>query len=1370
MKSMKMILVMLLALLGMQSVWAFCAGTAYFMAPSDWTQAVFSGQYNMNKPLVVKTRNADGYFVADLADIGLESFADKFSIGNKEGYQNIVITDTTWAVYNGFDANYLQNYASLPCPGVGNQVYIMQNPLDETKTYIGSEPSNAKYFYFLVPQDEAWQSDNVIIRINGTKDTAMVPAPDMCGWFYMVFDGNNVPTDIVLYRKNDPTDQLGLNGVAETGVATPIALSSFYSVFNSNSLYFVPDDADWITDELVMNSGWSTYDPGVPEAGDLERCTYKLAALIYDTDQTLNPAFTSDPDKLGYGACVGVHKGIVNVELGPDKKPVFSGNANATKCFSAENFSWLFNYTPGKNEVKCYDMPFRHYGKDTRWGFDSDSMVYGKYVGGFYPVEDIVETPVVEVNGVTWGPTPAARTPRKAEAPVPVADTVKNFDHYCNTPGWSGGVDCEGKFKDGNTPAVWNWGVRQDWTGVERNQQFCFESHAKFTYYEDQEFTFRGDDDIWVFINNKLAVDIGGAHLATPGHVVLKNLNTTYGEGFLVPGNQYDLDIFFCDRRTTMSNVMIKTNMYIHQKSDITLVRDKSVTGSKSYNVCYTSSGDGSCAGLIAGNSGSVTRCGSDIVSMGVNVSYWLVKGRRLVDSADVKSVKITDPGVYNCVIDVTNMLKPNIGNQESICGLSTGRYTLFMGIDGKYAQVATFRPQGDVDVVYREAVAKDTSASGTVLGKFSPKTAAMAGEWVPVYISNVHEWGGATDPLEMLPQDAVGVQYTLNAPGLKVCLAFAEDGSCARLMNENSSTRTIGPSGVDTVYVTADAKDLTASTDFKVNVVGKATSLTITFFLPTIMFIEAIPEEGKLPVQKTGEVPNADGSYEEFWVGSTYDFYLGIFKPDGFGGQVLCPECELTIHRGDGTSKQVMFEESTFKNGYATISVISTKEYRSSLNKPAVIEVSNEQGYAKAQYTPVFFKEAPVSTPRLADVFDVRGANPSEEFNIPAPYFSMNQEYLDGIADSVVIYYHHSFRKDSLPTRICIAWDSSLVNVDSLWHNPYKEGFSTVKKDTSIFCNVLLSKASKYINCSSATDSKPYCSNKVKIGGLKLSANVKTGGSGKVISYAKFVEEDASGKKKEVKQGFSTNLIDRVAPVPLSAELFTYKSENVESLVVTMSEPVKLNFESMSVLDFYLNSAADLKTESSRYASKINGGSVVKATSVTTVIDTANQILVSYNRSSLYPDVGDYVRLTGNLKNVYWSDRANINVLGSDSLRDASADEKYHWNSPTAYDETKRLASPWVAITGGACRDCNEDDIVYGKPSFRVKMVGPFKFAIVLDGLVAPMTKTYAVMDMQGRILHQGKITSTETVLPVLSSGSYIVKVGLGTRRVNIH
>ena len=160
-------------------------------------------------------------------------------------------------------------------------------------------------------------------------------------------------------------------------------------------------------------------------------------------------------------------------------------------------------------------------------------------------------------------------------------------------------VDCQYQFENGDNPSefwCWGsycdasfvrWGEGDDWNNIKtaaipiitRNQQFCFESHATFTYNESQEFTFRGDDDIWVFINRKIAVDNGGAHLAAPGHVVLKNLNTKYGAGFLEPGKDYPIDIFFCDRRTTMSNVIIKTNMYIKQSTGLDLETEQTATG-----------------------------------------------------------------------------------------------------------------------------------------------------------------------------------------------------------------------------------------------------------------------------------------------------------------------------------------------------------------------------------------------------------------------------------------------------------------------------------------------------------------------------------------------------------------------------------------------------------------------------------------------------------------------------------------------------------------------------------------------------------------------------------------------------------------------
>ena len=41
--------------------------------------------------------------------------------------------------------------------------------------------------------------------------------------------------------------------------------------------------------------------------------------------------------------------------------------------------------------------------------------------------------------------------------------------------------------------------------------------------------------------------------------------------------------------------------------------------------------------------------------------------------------------------------------------------------------------------------------------------------------------------------------------------------------------------------------------------------------------------------------------------------------------------------------------------------------------------------------------------------------------------------------------------------------------------------------------------------------------------------------------------------------------------------------------------------------------------------------------------------------------------------------------------------------------------------------------------------------------------------MDLQGRVVRQGAIDGAETLVPALKSGSYVVKVGLGYRRVNI-
>ncbi len=86
------------------------------------------------------------------------------------------------------------------------------------------------------------------------------------------------------------------------------------------------------------------------------------------------------------------------------------------------------------------------------------------------------------------------------------------------------------------------------------NYHFTLELHTNFTYRGGEVFQFTGDDDIWVFINNRLVVDLGGVHGAASGSVNLDTLGLT-------PGNTYKFDFFFAERHTTDSNFRLQTSI-----------------------------------------------------------------------------------------------------------------------------------------------------------------------------------------------------------------------------------------------------------------------------------------------------------------------------------------------------------------------------------------------------------------------------------------------------------------------------------------------------------------------------------------------------------------------------------------------------------------------------------------------------------------------------------------------------------------------------------------------------------------------------------------------------------------------------------------
>ncbi|MDB5048738.1 MAG: hypothetical protein JWO30_1809 [Fibrobacteres bacterium] len=398
----------------------------------------------------------------------------------------------------------------------------------------------------------------------------------------------------VTFRNQIGGELYGAAGAKDGGM---IDLSSYFSTDDKDTAFIVP----------------TPYPVGAPKItnaypiGVLGTCKFDLAVTVRDFTAA-HPDF--EEDRSTYD---GLRKGLVLPTLGADKKP--KKNTATVSKFTNYLDNWFItdstNANPAlRNWQSCYDLPISK-SIDGYWQYSS----LDEFTTGFFPLGD-------------------PKTGHSSADPAHTNCYTTDIDVK----------SCMGAPADKPT-AVAN-----------QNFNFCMEMHANFKYEKGQKFTFIGDDDVWVFINNKLVIDLGGTHWPIKDSVAL---DTVTG---ITAGQKYDFDLFYCERQFSGSNLLIKTSIYFEQTQAIKA--DPTVVGSRTdYNITESTCGDKSCGAVLTASDTCHTipgvstfkLTGGSIVTpealpVGTSHGGIVVDANRTKVSVDTSKIADLPPGIYRII------------------------------------------------------------------------------------------------------------------------------------------------------------------------------------------------------------------------------------------------------------------------------------------------------------------------------------------------------------------------------------------------------------------------------------------------------------------------------------------------------------------------------------------------------------------------------------------------------------------------------------------------------------------------------------------------------------------------------------------------